>query len=284
KDSASGEEVYFPAGCEQADLDSALRYTAKNRDVFVCSYPKTGTTWLLNMTWLVIHRGHPFPGFLRKSMPMLEFDGCEAAELIDDSEFPRCIKTHLPYNFVPKNPRAKYLYIARNPKDALVSYFFHIKGFASLYQTEDPDINKLYDLYMKGEVEFNSYFDHINIWYEHRNDPNVMFLLYEDVKQDPRKEILKIAKFLGEEYESDLKAENGKLLEKIVELSSFKHMQSANIWVSTENKRPKDLPFIRKGKTGDWKNHLTTRQASDMNQALKERCNESGACHLWDKY
>uniref|UniRef100_H2Y230 Sulfotransferase n=1 Tax=Ciona intestinalis TaxID=7719 RepID=H2Y230_CIOIN len=88
-----------------------------------------------------------------------------------------------PYNFMQINPNTKYLYIARNSKDAFVSFYFHIRGCEKTYGTNNPDINKLYDQYMNREVQFNCYFDHLNEQYSHRNDPNVLFLLYEDIKQ-----------------------------------------------------------------------------------------------------
>ncbi|XP_078483065.1 amine sulfotransferase-like [Ciona intestinalis] len=282
KDKASGKEMYCPININQRKFKSALKYKAEDTDVFVCSYPKTGTTWLMNIVWLILHDGTEVPGPYRESIPMLEFDGSEAPESIRNREFPCIIKTHFPYKFVQINPKAKYLYITRNPKDAFVSFYFHIRGCGKKYGTENPDINKLYDQYMKGEVQFDCYFDHLNEWYSHRNDSNVLFLLYEDMKQDPRNGILKVAKFLGEKYEELLMKENGKLMEKVLELSSFEHMKSRTIWEYP--KRPANEPFIRKGVIGDWKNHLSAEQADGLDRALMEHGKESGISKLWDKY
>ncbi|XP_078491782.1 amine sulfotransferase-like [Ciona intestinalis] len=282
REDSTGLETIYPAVFTHEDFESARKYKAKDSDVYVCSYPKTGTTWLLTIAWLIVHHGEEFPGNYRDSIPMLEFDGCESTEAIDDSKFPRIIKTHFPYKLVPKNSKAKYLYITRNPKDALVSLYFHIRGFQSEYKCENPDLNKLYELYMKGEVEFGLFFDHLNEWYAHRNDPNVLFLLYEDVKQDPRNEVLKVANFLGGEYEKKLKMDEGKILENILERSSFSHMKGRNVWHKTF--RPENEPFIRKGVIGDWKNHLSVEQADGLDRALMEHGKESGISKLWDKY
>uniref|UniRef100_F6X329 Sulfotransferase n=2 Tax=Ciona intestinalis TaxID=7719 RepID=F6X329_CIOIN len=281
KDEATGIEIVLPGACSQKDFNSARKYKAKDSDVFVCSYPKTGTTWLLTITWLIVHHGEEIPKNYTDSIPTLEFDGCENIEAIDDGEFPRIIKTHFPYKLVPKNLKAKYLYITRNPKDAFVSYYFHVRGFNSVYHWKNPDLSNLYELYIKGEVTSGLFFDHLKNWYAHRNDPNVLFLLYEDVKQDPRNEVLKIAKFLGDEYEKKLKMDDGKILEIILERSSFSHMKGMSAWHTTY--RPENEPFIRKGVIGDWKNHLSTEQADGLDRALMEHGKESGISKLWDK-
>ena len=48
---------------------------------------------------------------------------------------PRILKTHLPYQLIPKNPKVKYIYCFRNPKDNLVSNYFHTCDKKSLILT-----------------------------------------------------------------------------------------------------------------------------------------------------
>ena len=49
-------------------------------------------------------------------------------------------------------------------------------------------------------------------------------------------------------------------------------------------KRPEDLPFIRKGVVGDWKNHLTNEQSQEIDRLLKEKAGANGLDKLWDDY
>jgi len=227
----TGRFIIYPARFEQKHLDSAARYKATSSDIFVCAYVKCGTTWTQNIVWLIVHKGEPINFTLRNCIPMLEFDGCEATEAIDNSKYPRIIKTHFPYQETPQHKDAKYVYVTRNPKDALVSYYYHVKGFAHC-NCPDVTLDTIYDFYLKGKVIFNGFFENVNSWYEQRHQPNVLFLLYEDMKKDLRGNILKIARFLGENYEKDLIANDEEVLKKVLEESSFESMKEKTTkWV-----------------------------------------------------
>ena len=230
----TGKSLLVPGPITQSIIDSASKYQAKSSDIFVCAYPKCGTTWLQNIVWLIVHNGESFQGNMRKSIPMLEFDGCEVTEAIDNSVYPRIIKTHFRYCMTPQNPNTKYIYITRNPKDALVSFYYHLKGFRESYLCPDVTINNLFPLYVAGKVEFNLYFDHVAEWYSKRDEANVLFLLYEDLKRDLKSNVMKIAKFLGSDYEEKLLANNEEVLKRVLEKSSFESMrnQPKNSWVS----------------------------------------------------
>ena len=50
----------------------------------------------------------------------------------------------------------------------------------------------------------NPYWAHIRSWWPHRNDPEVLFLCYEDMKQDLPLTIQRIATFIGCEVDNEL--------------------------------------------------------------------------------
>jgi len=281
----TGEEVLYPYIFEQKTLTSALSYQAQETDVFVASFAKSGTTWLQYIVWLILHHGkdHPDDRPMSQCIPQLDFDGKEGCEAVDDTEYPRMIKTHFIYDWTPHHPKAKYLYIARNPKDVVVSYYFHLLGFSKYYDCAGLQLNEVFKLFNKGRVECGrDYFRHVSEWYEKRNESNVLFLVYEDLKADIKTEVLKIAQFLGDKYKEDLLKDDCQLLSIILEkitVSSMKKGKDSK-WVTAS--RPDNLPFIRKGIVGDHKNHLSADQITQLEKLIKERGSASGIDKLWD--
>lgn len=52
-------------------------------------------------------------------------------------------------------------------------------------------------MFEQGKVDFGDYFDHLLSWYAHRNNPNVLFVTYEELKKDTAGWILKLADFFS---------------------------------------------------------------------------------------
>ena len=57
KHPVTGEVCWYPAGFTQANFDAAMRFKANKDDIFICSYVKSGTTWLQQIVWLITHYG-----------------------------------------------------------------------------------------------------------------------------------------------------------------------------------------------------------------------------------
>ena len=97
----------------------------------------------------------------------------------------------------------------------------------------DKSSSQVCQCFLDGYFEFNDHASHVGVWYTHRQQPNILFLLYEDLKENLEREILKIADFLGEEYLMQMRSNENALLKKVVEGASFqsmaKHKNSA--WV-----------------------------------------------------
>ena len=83
---------------------------------------------------------------------------------------PRAFNSHTPYAMVPggepASSPAKYIYVARNPKDTAVSLFHHVRAF-SFYEYEGGWDN-FFERFMKGEVDFGSWFNHVLEWWKHK--------------------------------------------------------------------------------------------------------------------
>lgn len=63
------------------------------------------------------------------------------------------IKTHLYPSMTSKNQDAKYLYVSRNPKDVVVSFYHHTVGFPRHYDFASGSFDTYFELFLDGKVD-----------------------------------------------------------------------------------------------------------------------------------
>ncbi|XP_077529676.1 sulfotransferase 1C2-like [Haemaphysalis longicornis] len=290
---------------KETNVRSVLSYNPADDDVFIVTYPKCGTMWMQHIVYGIITHGSknlPTLDERRKTMPFLEWVG---ADVVSATARPRIIKSHLPLQLLPFSAKAKYIYVARNPYDVCVSNYYH-KKVVPFYFFENGTFDEFVDMFVRGKVTYGDYFDHLLSWYRHRDDDNVMFVTYEELKRDTRGWILKIADFLGiEEYGRPLK-EDPVALEKVFELSSFEQSKilytrddtstdntvGTNVChdeasTSTGTGKNEDIlkkvkqNHTRKGIVGDWKNHFSMEQVTNMRKYITLKTCGSDVMNLW---
>ncbi|KAL1478448.1 hypothetical protein MTO96_035023 [Rhipicephalus appendiculatus] len=210
----------------------ALCYQATASDTFLLSYPKCGTHWAQQIAFLIGHRGVPPADTLELHMyaPSLEKFGGETLAGLPERGL---IRSHLPYDLVPKHPQAKYIYMCRNPKDVCVSFFYHTKSLSEC-DFVDGKFEDFFDIFLAGETDFGDYFEHVLPWYQRRGDENVLFLNYEDMKSDPRKHVLEMAEFLDKERYEEL-LQNESMLADVLKYSSSNYMKKKLLMLMGRN-------------------------------------------------
>lgn len=267
----------MPMGFPVEGFESGQRYRAAPGDVFVASYPKCGTTWLQYIVYLLEHGGRPLAAGRRLEdvFPHLEEVGEERVRALPE---PRLVKTHLGAERTPWNAQAKYLYIARNPFDCAVSFYHHTRGFVRHYDFADGEWDTFFECFLRGEVDFGDYFDHVLAWWPRRSLPNVLFLTYEQMRADSAAAVQQIAMFLGPRAAELVR--DSQRLDTVVRASDFNSMRrDQGRWSSA---RPPDMPgFVRKGVVGDWRNHFTLEQARRLAEKFAERTAGTGIEDLW---
>ena len=211
-----------------------------------------------------------------KAVPWIECE-IEGLSVKNPDQIPsrRIFKSHNPYHMMagglPHTSPAKYVYIARNPKDVAVSYFYHMRAVAVMEYSETWE--NFYKLFVSGNVGFGLWFDHVLEWWKHRDAENILFLKYEDMKKDHRGAVKKIASFMG----YDLKEE---VIDTITEKTTFQSMKAnpaTNFeWPETYDRVPDEQPFMRKGEVGDWTNHFTSEQNAEFDAVYAEKMKGSG--------
>lgn len=286
-------------------IRSALSYKPRPDDVFIVTYPKCGTTWMQYLILSILSKGNPpksLPDFMLAS-PYLELMGAESAEKMPR---PGLLKTHLPFHKQPYSEQAKYIYVTRNPYDVCVSFYYHLKSMTPK-TIEDVSFARFHDLFLSDSMSYGSYFDNLLSWYEHRNDPNVLFFTYEQMKKDPKFWTVKIADFMDRKYGDELR-EDETLLQKVLDASSLKNMQgvfndhmhtlvkdllnlppermikSMEVYrdkVDKQVEMHEDKGFVRKGVVGDWRAHFTPEQIKKTKAWIAEKTKGSDVMGLW---
>ncbi|KAK8782438.1 hypothetical protein V5799_016215 [Amblyomma americanum] len=283
------------SNCCGDNFHSAVNYEPREDDVIIVGYPKCGTTWTQYIVSSIFTSGNPANTTLdfMLSSPTIELMGAEAVRKMPR---PGAFKTHLPLHKINYSPRAKYIYVVRNPYDCCVS-FYHFSKYFTPKQRKEVSFDSFLGMFLSGKLVYMDYMDHLLSWYQHRNDPNVLFITYERLKKDTSYWVLRIADFLGEEYGRALRGSED-LLKKVLDSCSTQNMKavltdSTIQWIQ----KALDLPleqrisslevyrlnltckkemhpgegFVRKASVGDWRSYFTPEQVERMKARIAEK-------------
>uniref|UniRef100_A0A671G4W8 Sulfotransferase n=1 Tax=Rhinolophus ferrumequinum TaxID=59479 RepID=A0A671G4W8_RHIFE len=248
--------------------DKIWNFQAKPDDLLIASYPKAGTTWTQEIVDLIqnngdiensrrapIHLRHPFLEWVRVN----SFSGIDEANAMPS---PRTLKTHLPIQLLPPSfweKKCKIIYVARNAKDNMVSYYYFQTMNKGL---PDPGSwDEYFETFMSGKVMWGSWFDHVKGWWKKKDSHPILYLFYEEMMKDPKREIRKVMEFLGKNLKEEV-------LDKIVNNTSFAVMKNNPMtnYINDIEMNHSLSPFMRKGVVGDWKNQFTEDQNKRFNE------------------
>ncbi|XP_028602961.1 sulfotransferase 6B1-like [Podarcis muralis] len=233
-------------------LKSLDTFDAREDDILLVSYPKSGTHWLAEILM------HLYAPRVSLTSP-IEFGDLSRLDQLDRLSGKRIIPTHLDGSMLPpafKLKQCKAIYIIRNPKDIAVSMYHYYRDNPNLPTIDSWPV--FLEMFLRGDVVCGSWFDHVLSWEKHTDDKNTLFLFYEDMKQDLPKVVKKVSAFLA------LNTSESRIHE-ICKKSSFSEMKTNTekendpnhtVCALTSNRK---LVF-RKGAVGDWKNHFTPKQ------------------------
>jgi hypothetical protein len=199
-------------------MKKGLTFQPRSSDIVVVGHPKSGTTWLQQIVHQLRTGGDEDFKDISLVVPLLE----SAADIGQDLEaeqkaFPRCFKVC--YWSSPRN-FGKYIVILRHPYSVAYSSYLYDKN-CDIFKSEELSVEE-YVLHCWIPPRFNfvgkSYLDFITGWWEHRREPNVMFVFYEDLIENSERELRRIAKFMDIDSESNIRVS--------VERSSFGYMKN----------------------------------------------------------
>ncbi|XP_068631874.1 sulfotransferase 1C4-like [Battus philenor] len=260
-------------------------------DIWVASYSRSGTTWLQELVWLVmndldfatassvsISKRYAFIEYptlaseIKKDTSSSPHGKAKATEedyrTLPRLPSPRFVKTHTPLSLLPPKliDTAKVFYIARDPRDVTVSY--HFMHIMFRYFDQSVQFKESWELFKKNLIFHTPLEEQVREAWELRDHPNMMFLLYEEMKKDLPGVIDKVCSFLGKEYTAEQK-------EKLNEYLQFENMNRKSPFQSSgPDNKDSELKFMRKGKNGNWVQYFD----DEMKKEAEEYMNKYLAC------
>ncbi|XP_021299954.1 LOW QUALITY PROTEIN: cytosolic sulfotransferase 14-like [Herrania umbratica] len=262
-------------------------FQALDDDIVLASKPKTGTTWLKSLAFSIMNRNRftlsdsPLnssnPHDLVPYFEMTLYKDGQIPDFADVSS-PRLFSTHLPYQALAesiKQSNSRIVYIARNPLDVIVSLWHFI---TSKPERADWTLEECFEQFCRGEEAYGPFWDHVlRYWKESSEKPNkVLFLKYEDMKENAKPHIRKMAEFMG--FPFSVEEETAGVIEEIAKFCSLSNLKDLEVnKTGTLAASPRQTkPFFRKGEVGDYVNYLSNSAVERFCKIFDEKLSGSG--------
>jgi aryl sulfotransferase len=264
----------------------------RDGDIVIATYGKSGTTWVQQIIAQLI-----FDGAERievsKLSPWIDFRLTPPEAIVGLEHLPhrRFVKTHLPADALVFSPKAKYLYIGRDGRDAAWSFYNHYANFTEerrIALNEVPGLvgpplppctcgaHEFFRTWFENDgAPYWPFWEHIRSWWQIRHAPSVRLIHFNDMKADLARSIREIAEFLG-------LTPDEAVFQRMVEHCSFDYMKAHASLMAPRGGEPwkgGGRTFINKGTNGRWRDVLTVEEVKKYEaKALAELGRE---CANW---
>ncbi len=275
---------------ELAKKNPLRGYAPSRRDVFVATYVKSGTNWMMQIAHQLLFHGKgefdhihcvvPWPdtanmGPMRKYAIPLE----DPAVWRASPEQKRVIKTHYDWELLPYSDEARYIIVIRDPKDVFVSsYFFFVKEGPLAGPL--PTVDTWYKIFLSGNLPVSgSWVKSTAGYWAQRHRPNVLILSFKSMKRDLRGTVSKVADFLDVRVPEET-------LDTVAAKSSFEYMKQNDekfgMWPMIpwrgENR------MLRKGAQGGSSELLTPERQREMDCHFVAELKRLGSDFPYDEF
>ncbi|KAH9723018.1 cytosolic sulfotransferase 15 [Citrus sinensis] len=212
-------------------------FQAEESDIILVPYRKSGTAWLKTLTFSIVNRSR----YAIENSPLLT---------------PLII-----------------LYLS-NPLDQFISEW----QFIARRNNSHLDLDEAFERTCKGIQSFGPFWDHVlGYWKANKEQSDkILFLKYEDLKEDGTFYIKRMADFLGCPFSEDEVTQG--VVQEIAKLCSLDNIKNLEVIKSgsVNATGTKNSLFLRKGEVGDWKNYLTPSMSQRLQKIVEEKFVGSG--------
>jgi aryl sulfotransferase len=274
----------------------------RDDDIIISTSLKTGTTWTQRIVSLLVFGTDPLPMSLNLLSPWIDARFWAPIETIaglaEAQTHRRFLKSHMPIDAIPYDPRVRYIYVGRDGRDVFMSMYNHYASYndailAQLNSGDDfegepflrcpEDIHVAFAQWVsRGSFPwehdgypFWSHFYHAQSYWQFRQLPNLHFVHFNDMKADLGREMRRIAAFLGIEVAESRWPE-------MVRKASFEEMKKEADEILPELQMGfahGAQSFIHKGTNERWRNVLTPDELATSDAAVARAL--SPDCARW---
>jgi aryl sulfotransferase len=269
-------------------------YRPRDDDIIIASYPKSGMTWMQRIvSLLVFQTPRPMPIMQISAWIDRRFPQTINAAMaqVEAQKHRRFLKTHLPLDGLPFHDRIKYIHVARDGRDACMSFHNHAMGFTNQMLAildksglEDETVARPYPRPLDDPAQHfhrwitegavpghedgspsTSFFRFEQSWWTARQHANVLLVHYNDLKANLTGEMHRIADFLDISVDPNLWPE-------LIQAASFEAMRrdgetlmGATAPLFKEGSRG----FFFKGTNGRWQGAVSDQDLALYDAKLK---------------
>jgi aryl sulfotransferase len=259
-------------------------------DIFVCTPAKCGTTWMQTIVASLLWPDGAVPGPVVTISPWIEaeFDPIdEVLARLEAQRHRRFIKTHTPADGIPFFPEAKYIFVARDGRDAFMSMCNHLERFRT-------DVREDLNARIEGEDvvpmpawtgDVHGFFsvwlpalgmlEHVAGFWQRRGVPNLLLVHYNDLLADLGGEMRRVAEFLGIEVPPAR-------WPAVVERCTFESMRGRGGEIGEFERLFEGgaESFLFQGRNGRWRDVLTPEELEAYARRVAELLPPAGAAWL----
>jgi hypothetical protein len=259
-------------------------YEPTASDVFVSTFAKSGTNWMMQIAHQVAFRGSGDYAHIHDVVSWPDMNRSKRRPIsvsLDDQRVQnasptglRVIKTHLAARYLPYDESARYLVVVRDPKEILVSSYHFTRGVAGPLMPP-PDVWLELFLTERFPLNFGStWAEHTAGYWALKDRPNVLVLLFQDMKRDLHGAVQQVADVLGVRLTSTE-------LSSVIEQSTFSYMSGIEHKFTPIPKGVlpwgEGLKMMRRGQSGSSSELLTPEQQKRIDAHFEEELGRLGS-------
>ncbi len=178
----------------EAGLEHAEAFRPRSSDVIIATYPKAGTTWMQQITHGLRSGGDMSFEEITEVTPWIELAYDLGWDLDADQAYePRIFKSH--WNAMQVPPGCRYIAVLRDPIDTMLSFYDFMNGW--ILERDQIPLDEFVAFITIRDHHAGDYWSHLSSWWKRRAEPCVFLTTFEEMKQDLRRVVSRIASFMG---------------------------------------------------------------------------------------